>query len=155
MISTYAKNKISHLESYPLGAQQISAALGEVPQQEFLKLWFRRWSTMKRWDKAHPEMKDRQTVLSCSYMRRLRSIHTPRAWRSEENSSPLEWFFFVYSVPRELRHKIGEMLLADALPQIRVWLVAHEKPFQALTSEHIGFDYDFGKEELIKQVESR
>jgi hypothetical protein len=114
MIPTRSKAKISHLLSFPIGAERISKALADTPQIAKLSLHFH----SDRWGHV------RTGRYPC-----IRIQHSSRRAEMAERFTDLErvplfneWEVSVYPVPKIHRHTIQQLIANIALPQINEWL---------------------------------
>src|SRR5689334_18312312 len=112
LIPTKTKVKIPSTESYPLGAQEISIALDGAPQKSRLSIWFRGRQHYYRYQEGskYPGLR-REYLLGCTLRRRIPNILTSKEFDEYQRHYPLQWVLWVYSVPRNLRHSIHEMLV--------------------------------------------
>jgi hypothetical protein len=149
LIPTKFKVKIPQSDSYPLGAQEISAGLEGVPQRDLLSIWSRWRGHYYRYREGSkfPGL-NRDYLLGCTLGRRTPTIRSSRAFDEHQRQHPVECILWVYSVPRVLRHSIHGMMKTKALPELRSWLLNHETPKEVWVQEEIGFFYDTEKEEL-------
>jgi hypothetical protein len=97
MFEVTFKSKIPHNESYPLKAGEISAALCDVPQAQFLRIVFH----------CHVRVEDvrRRTLplVVLSYERQSMSISTSNDAFALKRLNP-NWEIEVSPVPRWMRH---------------------------------------------------
>ena len=114
MIPTRSKAKISHLLSFPIGAERISKALADTPQIAELLLHFQsdRWGHVRT---------GRYPCIRVQHSSR----HAEMAERFPDSAGvPLfnEWEVSVYPVPKIHRHTVQQHIVNIALPQINEWL---------------------------------
>jgi len=109
VIPTARKSRISHLLSWPIGAERLSLALTSVPQLRLLSLQFaQNW-----YDKMHFP---RYPVLSTFY------VHNENTFKSVTGEIvSTEWLIHVHPVRRQFRHRIQEHMLAKGLPLVARW----------------------------------
>lgn len=109
VIPTARKSRISHLLSWPIGAERLSLALASVPQLRLLSLQF-----VQNWyDKMHFP---RYPVLSTFY------LHNEITFKSVTGQTvSTEWLIHVHPVRRQFRHRIQEYMLAEGLPIAARW----------------------------------
>jgi hypothetical protein len=142
MFPVKSKRKIPHTESYPLKASEISAVLLDVPQSEFLQLAFRRYSRIRdRGRKTLP-------VLAITYARSRPAISTPNASIEGGGLGPT-WEIEVRPVPKVMRHAINSILISEALPKLRDWLVARKDLHGRFGHDGIQVVFDTESEELL------
>lgn len=118
------RDKISHLQSYPVGAKDISVALAGVPQFDNLNIRFgqvyiRRRAFNRPWGKATDL--NRQELIGGRYHRSRITEYTPYAY--EEQVRKGDWQIVVHAIPRIERPKMHEVCLAETLPRLREWLL--------------------------------
>jgi hypothetical protein len=109
LVPTTRKSRISHLLSWPIGAEKLSLALASVPQLRLLSLEF-----VQDWyDRMHFP---RYPVLSTVY------LHNEVPFKSVTGESvSTEWLVRVHPVGRQFRHRIQEHILAEELPVAAKW----------------------------------
>ncbi len=103
--TTWKKDKISTAQSWPIGAEKVSAAFAEVPQLHARRLLFYGQFPSMRYRKKPIQ------VLSVS-----ESAYEPGAGD-----------IYVRPVPRILKHRVQRWLLQEGLPHIEKWLFAINK----------------------------
>jgi hypothetical protein len=108
MFPTRFKGPISRSLSWPIRAKELSDALADTPQAEKLSINFHHYEPMDRRGKPH-------AVLSVHY-------HGEERVRSAVGSEE-EWSISVAPVPRDLRHLVNGLLMNEALPAMRNWLM--------------------------------
>ena len=108
IIPTLLRAKIARSLSYPIGAEQISAALAATPQFAELKLRFSRFYGEQR--RGHYRFIEAQYSIGGL----AGALGGPKVPTFEIN---------VHPVPRIFRHRIKEYVVETALPQIAEWLV--------------------------------
>lgn len=122
MLRTDRKTKLPKGFAYPLGAQKISEALGDIPQAESTVLTF--------------DWKDE--FWASSWRERIESLGTVTLIEASYWAHRDEWRLFVYSVPREFNVAAREHLLSNGLSDLAVALRrAHGK------SEHFRWSIKF------------
>jgi hypothetical protein len=144
IIPTRFKSKISHVESFPIGAKKISEALSDVPQILNLVLHF----NSKRWQQVRP---GHHACIRALYSSRYADM----ADRFQDSTGiPLfsEWQVQVFPVPRTLRHRIQQHIIEFALPQMNKWLHEHALVYQQ-GSGMLTFSYDEEKEEFASEID--
>ena len=144
LVPTRSRQKISHLLSYPIGAERISIALASVPQYAELVLHFQEdWYDRLRFP--------RYPYLMVDYSRDATS------WNSRDAAGVnllSTWNITVKPVRRETRHKIQQHMLNTALGQTVEWFT--DRATLVLPgSERLLFFYDEDTEEFSEERESR
>ena len=117
LIPTLHKSKISHLLSYPVGAETVSTALYGVPQFNKLILRFFFWSDNEL-------RRGNYEFIRIEYRNRYQSKEWTRLGlhgRTEQ----YRWEIVVHPVPRVFRNRVHDLAISEALPAIREWLEAH------------------------------
>lgn len=122
MIRTDTKAKLPKGFAYPLGAERISDALGEIPQAASTVLTF--------------EWRDEFWV--SSWRERIKSLSTVTLVRASYWDRWDEWRLFVYAVPREFNVSARERLLGAGLQELAAAL---RKAYG--NSEHFNHDITF------------
>jgi hypothetical protein len=122
IIPTLSKSKISHLLSYPTGAERISKALASVPQLSQLKLHFIaamadglrdvRIDGKQGYEFLRVEYLDQAAP---DYEYPIRHFWPPRPLQ-------YQWEIVVQPVPRQDRHKVKTYIAEAALPKVSGWL---------------------------------
>lgn len=111
------KAKIGKDNSWPIGAELLSAALFDVPQSEFIQLEFAEADRISLKEDRPP------LVFEAEYYFKGATIFSPRG-----SLSP-SWRLVIRAVPREWKHNVKSLLLEQGLPQIvRPWLVENDGP---------------------------
>jgi hypothetical protein len=147
MIPTRSKAKIPGTQSYPVTAKEISDALADTPQAGQLSIEFHGgWkSRIRTQNPYHSQFALNDTVLECAYG------WVPKDLPAVQPAFQRGWLIVVQPVPRELRHKINELIKQQAFPAIIKWLLEH-KNF-SLSVPHgiqaINVSYDVKKETLV------
>jgi hypothetical protein len=121
MIPTRSKAKIPGTQSYPVTAKEISDALADTPQAGQLSIEFHGgWkSRIRTQNPYHSQFALNDTVLECAYG------WVPKDLPGSEPAFQRGWLIVVLPVPRELRHKVNELIKQQALPAIIKWLFEH------------------------------
>ena len=126
MIPTTFKSNISKELSFPIGAEQINAALEGVSQYEGLSIRFSR-----HYDQTPSQTRDildngeLLRVVEAEYRDAIQCLDESRAIVNE-NGYEKVWRLRVYPVPRDRKKAVRELLLETGLARIRAWL---EKPW--------------------------
>lgn len=102
MIPTREKKPLPKGYSYPLGAQKISSALGELPQEGAISFCF--------------EWRDEFWV--SKWQKRISENGTVKLISAEYASRWDEWWVYVYSVPSTHSTTARELLLKSALSKL-------------------------------------
>jgi hypothetical protein len=144
MLRTKLKDKVSGDMTYPVGAQTISEALGEFPQQEHLQLYFWCHKPRKR-DRAAESV---HTVAHVSCGKRDASISTPNSWIDMGHCTPY-WELGIQAVPRKYRARVKELLLAQGFSQLKAWLLAKRTPLELVEGAGLRLEYDSAKDCLL------
>jgi len=152
MFPVIYKDRIPHTESYPIGAQQISTALADVPQAQMLAIAFGRYGShlgyVSAWQARGPESNwKHRAVLQISYSRQRPDISTSKLAIKLGVLEP-RWHIRVWSAPRRLRHTINLLLAGEGLPRIRNWLVERPRLHGKFTREGMLVLFDEEKEVL-------
>lgn len=135
IIPTLRRAKIARNLSYPVGAEQISAALAAAPQFAELRLYF---SYEYQWH-------------GYEFIRAQYSIGGRRL-----AAGPMLPTFeiCVRPVPRTSRHRVKEYIVETALPQIAQWLVERATLKQHGT-DHLAFSFNEAEEEFLRSSLTR
>jgi hypothetical protein len=121
--------------SYPLGGQDVDAALHEAPHADGLELAFTSGTTAKRSNgRLQPYL-----LLSAEYHNRPPTLSSPNDRTFLEGE---HWMLWVHPVPRECRARVRALLLEHALPRIREWLSCERPPIWYSGSKRLEFRYD-------------
>ena len=140
IIPTLSKAKISRNLSYPIGAEQISAALAATPQLPMLQLHF--YSGFNhRLRRGHYEF------LRVEYLNQATPSEKWPISRLYGRPPQYRWEIIVQPVPRVFRHKIKQYIVDSALPQIALWLIERSLLAQR-GNDVLAFFYDEEADEL-------
>lgn len=146
IIPTRYKAKISHLLSFPIGAERVSNALVHTRQFGELVLHFKSdyWGDvrLRRYTCIAVERSSRRAAMADRF---LNSAGVPLF---------NEWCVDVFPVPRTHRHLIQQHILSRALPEISDWLRQRDVLEQP-GEESLKFIYDEEKDELTSERQSR
>ncbi|HEX4007179.1 MAG TPA: hypothetical protein VHX60_13470 [Acidobacteriaceae bacterium] len=144
MIPTRSKAKISHLLSFPIGAERISKALADTPQMAKLYLHFHsdRWGHVR--SGRYPCVRVQQSSRRAEMAERF----------ADSAGVPLfnEWEVSVYPVPKIHRHGIQQNIMNVALPQINEWLRMRAE-LQQPGEQSLTFFFDERKSEFTSESE--
>lgn len=123
MIPTRHKSKLPETLSWPLGAEAISAALGDAPHAADLTL---RFSDSPVWPASEFQLLLRESlpyvVLCAEYQPESRPGYAGSASMSESGFFDTRWEVRVNPVPRSLRAAAAALLRDQGLPLIVDWL---------------------------------
>lgn len=134
IVPTLSRARISHKLSYPVGAEQVSAALRSVAQFADLKLHF-----YSGFDLG----------LRCGHYEFLRVEYLNSSRPAEEwpitslykRPAQWRWEIVVQPVPRARRHRIHQYILDEAFSRIERWLRERNDLAQP-GSDILAFFYD-------------
>src|SRR6201993_1930035 len=116
VIPTARKSRISHLLSWPIGAERLSLALSSVPQLKLLSLQF----ILDWYDRMHFP---RYPFLSTVY------LHNEIEFKSVTGEIvSTEWLINVHPVGRQSRHRIQEYMLKEGLSTAAQWFEERRHP---------------------------
>jgi hypothetical protein len=116
---TQCRDKLSHILSYPIGAEALSRALDGVPQHPMISCHFKAGSATT----PHEHEKPRFIILSILYEKIDRCFHHGPDAAVRGVFDP-RWTISIYAVPRQFRHAIKTALLTESLPDIaKPWLI--------------------------------
>jgi hypothetical protein len=119
ILPTAYKAKIPHTLSYPVGAERISEALQDVPQMQTLSISFVYYKQEQR-------LLDRtglHQVMAALYRKSRPTLSSSNAMIDGGWYRP-KWQITVSPVPREIKHTVMDLLVAEGLPRVRAWLLA-------------------------------
>jgi len=141
-IRTKYRSKLSSALSYPIGAEGLSAAIGDAPQLEILQLSF--------WDAHWPATKFRRALEArLPYVLMIASYSPAEKPGFIGSNAGLasgayaeRWELKVYPVLRELRPLARRLLAAEGLPAIAAWLRPIEERTRAARSQRIELTFD-------------
>lgn len=145
-IPTRSKSKIAHTLSWPVGAGEISSVMASVGQFSELVLHFR--------EGFREDISRRQGIyrlIGVTYVANPLRINS-----DPTDGVPLfnRWELIVGPVPRTLRHKLHELILSSALPQIRDWLDERSN-LNLSGSDHLRFFYREQGEQFYSEGDQR
>ncbi len=108
IMETRLKEPLKKGWKYPVGAEIVTRGLEACPRRNEVRLYF--WChKAKRLEVGKPKV-----VLSARYSITRGGVGI---WES-----PPAWDIYVEAVPREIAHRVRELLIADGLPQAAAWL---------------------------------
>ena len=136
-----SKSRIPKMESYPLKLSDLERAFEGVPQFERLDVSFWRYET------AESRAEDVKRVLSLHYSRSKVGLTVSAA--SVAQLIEPKWRVQISPVPRDLRHRIRDSLIADALPHAKDWLIKTFNKDGEIGAYWVEYKYDFGLERLL------
>ncbi len=124
------KSRIPPTLSYPIGAKEISEALLGVPQLGELEIhfWYYRWIRDLEAGKSYP-------IIQVRYSGPRFRLGAP-------------WEIRVDPVPRNLLHVVHTKIVAEALPAIRLWLLANPHSTEREGGHGLIFSFDALSNEL-------
>jgi hypothetical protein len=143
IIPTRYKTKIGGGFSWPIGAEGLTLALGDVPQAAVMSITF----TMpyrRRFQPSKP-----YTVASIEFRNYRPHISTPRDWAHQ---GP-KWGIWVCPVPKNVRHTINGLLKHALTSEARPWLIVHQKIYEGTIS--FAIKYDSLSKELLCESHDR
>jgi hypothetical protein len=117
LIPTRYKSKLSSALSWPIGAEELSAGLFEVPQFSELETTFSFWGAR---DIATAQTTEWMTLVKIQYNRRPRHFSDSAA-SIERGVLERHWPITVQPVLRENRKKLHDGILLQ-LPKVAKWL---------------------------------
>lgn len=137
MLKTLAKAKIGKHLSYPLGAETISEAIGDIPQAAQTAIYF--LATPTEW--------------ASEFRRILRDCEPYPILKCHRNyvggvpyagiSSNISWEIVVYPVARELKADAKNALMTCGLPELKDFLLKTAPSNRTRYPEdHIAFNFD-------------
>jgi len=143
---TQSKDKIGKNLSYPIGAELIGKAVGDIPQAAQVGLHFRSQTTT--WASQWKEILNNNTryvVFSCSISWEDRAV----AWDGL-NIQGGSWDIDIYPVLREHRAVVRQELLAFGLPDLREYLWRTTTDEGRRKGTYFGISFD-----LIEPIEKQ
>lgn len=139
VIPTASKAKISHLLSYPIGADAITQTLEGATQMPLLRIQFYHWSD-------HHLREGKYEFLRVEYLNGPSPV-APYPIHLYRRPPQYRWEVVVQPVPRVWRHKIKTYILETAFVEMREWLLAREQLAQP-GNDVLAFFFDEKKEEF-------
>lgn len=145
VIPTRFKARISHLLSFPIGAERISKVLAGTPQIGKLFLHF--------------SSDRRSQIIDSGRYPCIRIQHSSRQAEMAQRclssgKAPLfnEWEIRVYPVPRIHRHRVQRYIVDAALPELNKWLYCRAE-LQQPGEDSLTFFFDERKDEFTQESE--
>jgi hypothetical protein len=123
MLAVAYRSKLPKTLSFPIGAQELSAALSGVPQYECMKINFYGKPTDCASDFA--DMLRRRcaySIVSAAYSHVRLGLSESKEM-AQRGMYDERWEILVYPVERENRHSALQCLRSGGLQQIRQWLL--------------------------------
>jgi hypothetical protein len=116
MLVTHVRKRLPRGWSYPIGAQEISQYLEDVPGAKEKPLWFSdragwfhsQLDALRREDHPYPILR----------------LSLQRGGYFVEDQTAVHWDVNIYAVPSGLRAAVRQSLLPAAMQKVRTWLVA-------------------------------
>jgi hypothetical protein len=123
MIPTRSKAKLSHILSYPIGAQEITEGLGNSPHVDNLSLSFRE-SPIWPASAFQKVLADRcpYRILSITYIPPSKPGYSGANSMVESGWYGERWELDVFPVPRVIRQAANRVLKEIGLPAVVRWL---------------------------------
>jgi hypothetical protein len=122
IIPTRFKSKLPQRLSFPIGAETLSEALSSVPQFKKLTVTFFYYAKANDFPKESVKF----SVIEVKF-RNLKPDQNSSKDFIEQGFYEETWEITVKPVPRELKFKIKQHLVAEGLPKIKDWL-SMERP---------------------------
>ena len=122
------KPRLSSRFSWPIGVEALSNHFADVPQIDELRVWFNDRPMEYRW-----------TMEKIADQRLAYQIIT--VWYSPTGGEP-RWFLMVYPVESRLRRRAKELLEAEGLERIGVFLKRDHTETELLTTHHFRCVFD-------------
>ena len=117
IIPTKYKSTLPQRLSFPIGAEILSEALLSVPQFEKLTVTFFYYSKANDFPKESVEF----SVVEIRFRNLKPNQNSPKQF-IDEGFYDETWEITVKPIPRELKSKIKQHLIAQGLPKIKEWL---------------------------------
>ncbi len=145
MLRTDSKSPIAKGLSYPLGTQQISAALEGLDQYDEIEIVFQ-----NNVDRSPVRL--RELVKSGAPIRILSADHSITFGsvfqKRKVERDPDTWGISVFALPSEYKKDVRRILLDSGLPKVREWLSRERKQAEESPYEKIILDMIFPTGEL-------
>lgn len=123
MIPTQFKSKLPQTLSWPVGAEAITAGLGDAPHVDSCRLWF---SDSPAWRASEFQRTLREAlpyaVLVIEYVPAIRMGYSASKALAAAGLYDAKWRVHVNPVPRTWRATVGRLLREDGLPAAAKWL---------------------------------
>jgi hypothetical protein len=118
MFPTTYKDKIPKSLSYPVKAKTISEAFADVPQAEYLKIWF-----SSNWALGLRKQGARCKIISVIYRYQKATQYTSHLTEELDWSSP-KWEIHMEAIPIESIHHVSELLQKEVFPKLHKWFLS-------------------------------
>lgn len=147
MFPTKGKDKISQNLSYPVHAKVISDALEDVPQTHELTISFS-YSSEAKWSQTKKPVAPISSfpVITVEYWN-----WSPDRFLPQSFSIGPKWKIEVQPVPRAIVTRVKELIIAQALPEMHVWLCARPNLTDEQRSQRLSFLYNDATDELMRK----
>jgi len=146
IIPTTYRAKIPSTTSWPIGAQELSDALADVPQFEEIRLTFSFYMTQKAMLNHWPSM----DVVRFVYRKGANALSASNDM-IERGHLERQWSISISAVPRFERKRLHDTLLQE-LPKARAWLTLHHTR-QAVGGLSFKIIWDKQKDILYTSIE--
>jgi hypothetical protein len=147
LVPTLSKAKISHKLSYPIGAEQISAAVSSAAQFADLKLHFYSGFDIGL-RSGHYEF------LRVEYLNNSKPAEDWPITSLYKRPPQWRWEIVVQPVPRTRRHQIRQYIIDTAFSQMELWL-RERSDLTRPGSDILAFFYDEKDDNFVVRQLSR
>jgi hypothetical protein len=124
------KPRLSSRFSWPIGLEQLSRSLGDVPQSDELRVWH----------DDHPMAHPNPTMTMEKIADQKLAYQIITAWYTA--SGEPRWYLMVYPVESRLRRRVKELLEAEGMERVRGFLNRDHTETELLTSHHFRCIFD-------------
>jgi hypothetical protein len=153
LIPTRRKPRIGADLAYPLGAERLSTAIGDLPQAADMTIHF---TTPNRFRQATWRFSgDPYEVLALEYRRINQGLSQPPGWSEYGPPGFRPWRARIPAVPREEVSVIRDLLVDELLKAARPWLASQDTANHREGRAQFVLSYDPSTKELIVSTASR
>jgi hypothetical protein len=116
ILETHWKNRLPRGWSYPIGAQELSQYLGDIPGAKEKPFCF----THPGFSRSQHDVLKREDPLYC-----VLQLSLGRGGVFMEDADTVFWDIHVCAIPSRLRAAVRRSLLPGAMEKVRAWLTAN------------------------------
>lgn len=147
LIRTTSKFKLPNTLSYPIGAEEISRQLQDVPQFDQLSIAFFENTGLFKSD-FMKDIKEKKniTILTATYRPAFSGPSMPRYDQNKLHG--VDWSIYVFPVPRNMRKTVSIELKEHGMKKVFQWLSSSKNPTWLLNRKQFNVKFDLSKNRI-------
>ncbi len=147
LIRTTSKFKLPDTLSYPIGAEEISRQLQDVPQFNQLTITFFENTGLFKSDfmKVIKEKKN-LTILRADYRPAFSGPSMPRYDQNKLHG--VYWAIYIFPVPRDMRKIVSTELKEHGMKKVFQWLASSKNPSWLLSRKQFNVKFDLSENRM-------